>query len=227
MTFIDGVNRLLRSSGILRGDDDNLTTFADTQHNASMNLAIIAIQSELADLLADRLIAYEKTSASITTTSGTRTYALASDFVRFYGQQPFLYDATNKRQIFEYQGGVDALRKTIYDYKTLTGTPISWYWEAATTKQIGLYPVPNAAIQWDYDYEKDITVSASSDTLPFVSDTEARAFVDVSLTRFKMMLTRNPLSGLSQDPDRKEARSRLLNLMRPTNPNAYYGNRYR
>lgn len=226
MTFIDGVNRLLRASGILRGDDDDLTTFSDLQHNAAMNLAIVAIQSELSDLIADRLIPYEKASSSITTVSGTRAYSLAANFVRFYGQNPFLYDATNNVVICEYPGGVDRLRHNIYNYKTQSGTPSNWYFEDTTSKQVALYPVPDKAVQWDYDYEKDITLSASTDVLPFHSDTEGRAFIDMTLSRYKMLLTRAPLSGLSKDPDRAEARSRLLNLMRPTDARRYYGSRY-
>lgn len=226
MNFLDGVNRLLRSSGILRGDDDDLTTFSDLQHNAALNLAIVAIQSELADLVADRMIPYEKTADSITTVSGTRTYTLAADFVRFYGQSPFLYDATNNSIICEYPGGVDRLRRTILDYKTQSSRPAYWYWEDSTSKKIGLYPVPNEAVQWDYDYEKDLVLSASTDSLPFYSDTEGRAFIDMTLTRFKMMLTRAPMSGLTNDPDRASARARLANLLRPTEPRKYYGSRY-
>lgn len=224
MTFLGGVNRLLRASGILRGDDDEMANFSSLQHNAAMNLAIIAIQSELADLVADRLIPYEKTSASIVTVSGTRTYALESDFVRFYGQIPFLYCSADNVQIFERD--VDTLRHEVYDYKTQSGDPIFWYWEASTTKQIGLYPVPDEAKTYDYDYEKDVTVTASTDVLPFHTETESRAFIDLTMMRFKLMLTRQPVDALRGSADRMEARARLLNLMRPTDANMRYGSRY-
>lgn len=226
MTFLDAVNRLLRASGIMRGDDDELDNFSSTQHNAAMNLAIVAVQSELADLVADRLIPYEKTEASITTTSGTRTYTLESDFVRFFGQRPFLYNAADNIQMFEYPGGVDALRHAILDYKTQSGQPYYWYYEDTTTKKIGLFPVPDAAETWTYDYEKDLRVSASTDTLPFHSTTEGEAFADFVLPRFKRLLTRAPLDGLRNDSDRMEARARLANLLRHTEPSKRYGARY-
>lgn len=224
MTFLDAVNRVLRASGILRGDDDALANFASTQHNAAMNIAIVALQSELSDLLADRLIPYEKAAASITTVAGTRTYALADDFVRFFGQMPFLYDGNV--QIFEYRGGVDALRHAVLDYATHSGTPAYWYYENTTSKQIGLFPVPQSAVTWAYDYERDITLSSATDTLPFHSTREGEAFADMALPRFKRMLTRGPLEGLRNDPDRMEARARLANMIRHTAPNTRYGARY-
>ena len=224
MTFIDAVNRLLRASGIIRGDDDALTTFSSLQHNSAMNLAIVAIQSELSDLIADRLIPYEKASSSIATVAGTRTYSLAADFVRFYGQKPFLYNSTDNVQIFEYP--VDRLRHTIYDYKTQSGDPQHWYYEDTTSKQVSLYPVPDAVQTWEYDYEKDLSLSASTDTLPFHSTTEGQAFADLALQRFKMLLTRQPLDALRDNKDRMEARARLANLIRHTTPSNRYGSRY-
>lgn len=226
MNFIGGVNQLLRASGILRGDDDLLTTFSDIQHNAAMNIAILAIQSELGDLLSDRLIDYEKSASSITTTSGTRAYSLASDFVRFFGRNAMLYNSTDNLMLYEYPGGVDSLRESIYTYKTDAGQPQWWYWERSTTKKIGFFPVPDSAKTWEYDYEKDITVSASTDTLPFQTETEATAFIDMTLMRFKLMLTRQPLSGLQADPDRRSCKARLIDLMRHDNPKRHYGSRY-
>lgn len=227
MTFLDAVNRTLRSAGILRGDDDTIATFSDIQHNATMNLAIIAIQSELADLFSDRLIPYEKTSASITTVSGTRTYTLAQDFVRFFGQHPFFYNATDNVAIPEIWGGVDVLRHHILDYKTQSGTPSGWYWEDTTSKTIGLYPVPDSAESLDYDYEKDISVSASTDSLPFHTDTEAQAFIDMVVPRFKLLLTRQDTGELASNASHMHAKARLANLLRPTNPNQRYGATYR
>lgn len=226
MTFLDAVNRLLRASGILRGDDDALTNFASTQHNAAMNLAIVAVQSELADLVSDRLIPYEKTSDTLAILNGTRVYSLAQDFVRFFGQKPFLYNAADNIQVFEYPGGVDALRHAILDYKTQTGYPQWWYYEDTTSKKIGIYPVPDEDGSWEYDYEKDIRVSASTDALPFHSSTEGEAFADLALQRFKTLLTRQPLDGLRDSKDRLEAKARLANLMRHTAPPNRYGARY-
>jgi len=117
-TFIDGVNRVLRINTIIQGDDDDITTFSDTQHASDISLCQIAIQSELTSLIADRLISYEKDSATITLLTGTRTYALDSGFIRFYGKNPSFYDSTENVRIYEYQGGEDSLRDTDYQYQT-------------------------------------------------------------------------------------------------------------
>lgn len=226
MIFLDAVNRTLRSAGILRGDDDLITTFSDVQHNATMNLAILAVQSELADLVSDRLIPYEKTSSTIATINGTRTYALASDFVRFFGSHPFFYNSADNVAIYELRGGVDELRHEVLDYQTQTGTPSGWYWEDATTKKVGFYPVPTEAETLSYDYEKDVSVSAASDTLPFHTEIEAQAFVDMVVPLFKLLLTRQDTAALANNASHNNAKARLANLVRPTNPSTRYGSRY-
>src|SRR5690348_6492 len=100
MTLLEAVTRILRSNAILRGDTDAPSSFSDTNHNASMQLAIVAVQDEVASLMSDRLIPYEKTSDTITLSTSTRTYSLASDFVNFYGF-PHFYDSTDERIIPE------------------------------------------------------------------------------------------------------------------------------
>ena len=227
MTFLGAVNRVLRSAGILRGDDDEVTTFSDVQHNATLNLAIVAIQSELADLVSDRLISYEKTSSSIATVNGTRVYAVAADFVRFYGQNPFLYNATDNVAMYEYPGGVDTLRHQILDYQTQAGGPYYWYWEDTTSKKVGLFPVPTSAETWAYDYEKDVSVTASSDTLPFHNEMEAQALCDMATPHFKLLLTRQDTGALAQNASYMMAKSRLSGLLRSTDPSNRYGSVYR
>ncbi len=125
MDFLTGVNRLLRTNQIIGGDDDDITTFADTQHAADIEMAQIAIQDEIASLVANRLLDYEKTSSTITLLTSTRTYTLAADFVRFYGNNPSFYDSTTNTMIHEYRGGEDALKHDDYTYKTATGNPWS------------------------------------------------------------------------------------------------------
>lgn len=226
MTFLEAVNRILRESGILRGDDDTISSFSDTQHNAATNLAIVAIQNELAGLVSDRLIPYEKASGTITTVSGTRTYALESDFVRLYGQHPFFYDSASNIQIFEWPGGFDNLRHTIYTYASDPGYPNWWYWEDTTSKKVGFYQVPNQALTLTYDYEKDVAVTLASDTMPFHTETEARTFVSMATPHFKLLLTRQSLAGLPEDAGYQRAKAVLADLLKPRNPRNRYGARY-
>lgn len=226
MTFLEAVNRVLRESGILRGDDDTIASFSDTQHNAALNLAIVAIQNELSGLVADRLIPYEKTSATINTVAGTRTYAVAADFVRLYGQHPFFYDSANNRHIYEWPGGLDNLRHNIYTYATDPGYPNWWYWEDTTSKKVGFFQVPNEALTLTYDYEKDVSVTNAADTMPFHNETQARTFVSMATPHFKLLLTRQSLSGLPEDAGYQRAKGVLADLLKPRNPRNRYGARY-
>lgn len=225
-SFIDGVNRILRLNGIIRGDDDALTTFTDTTHGATSQLAQISIQNELNDLLSRSLLPYEHTSSTISLVDGTRTYALPDDFIRFFGDPPFLYDSDNNVQIFEYPGGENRLRNQILTYKTDPGTPYWWYLEKTTTKKISFYPVPDASKTLTLDYEKNVNVVNSTDTLPLHNLDEFYAFCDMAGVRFKYMYRSQDIADLSLDPVYKSARSTLFELIRGKNPPGRYGKVY-
>lgn len=229
MDFIGGVNRLFRINAIIKGDDDSITTFSDTQHASDIELAKIAIQDELSEIVSDRLIPYEKASSTITLTTATRAYALASDFVRFYGTAPSFYDSTNNYRIYEYKQGEDRLRDVDYQYLTSTSSPVWWYWNNATTKQVAFYPVPDST--WNnrslaYQYEASVMVSNSTDTLPFHNNEEAYAFVTLAARRFKFMLDDQPVGLLTQDPTYANAKARLYNFLKPTDAYPRYGRTY-
>jgi hypothetical protein len=228
-TFIQAVNRLLRINTIISGDDDDITTFSDSQHAADISLAQIAIQSELTEVISDRLIGYEKDSDSITLLTGTRTYALDSGFIRFYGKNPSFYDSTDNVRYYEYNGGEDVLRDFDYLYKTTQGGPIWWYWVDTTSKTVGFYNVPSSAFNnrsLSYDFETSVMVTNSSDTMPFHNVEEFYTFIDMASRRFRFLITKQPVGELPKDATYSNAKSRLYALMRPTNPSMWYGSRY-
>jgi len=206
-----------------------MADFTDTQHAADSELAQIAIQSELNILIADKLIPYEKASATIALVTSTRTYALESDFVRFYGKKPSFYDSVDNVRIYEYTGGEDALRDQDYQYQTTKGGPWAWYWDATTTKRVAFYSVPQSSYNGrslSYDYEKSVSVTAYNDTLPFHNEEEAQTFVSCAARRFKMMENSLQVQRMSEDAEYSDSMAALLSLMTPTNPSAGYGRRY-
>jgi hypothetical protein len=226
VTFLEAVNRMLRINKVIKGDDDNIASFTETQHAAGVSIAQIAVQAELDDLVSDKIIAFEKTFGTIVTVDATRSYALPSNFVRLYGEDPFLYDATSKVDIYEYPGGVDALRHEFPEYKTQVGAPQWWYIDPTTTKQISLFYIPdtvNAGKTWAFDYEKDVSVVNASDTLPFHTRVEGEAFAEAAAIR--MRYNGKDLE-LEADPLWNSARIRLINLMKYRNPPARYGYSY-
>jgi hypothetical protein len=226
-TFLDAVNRVLRLNHIIKGDDDNLTSFGDTQHAADIELAQLAIQEELSDVISSKLLGYEKMSGSISLVQGTRTYALATDFIRFYGENPSFYDATNNVRIYELKGGLDKLRDADYLYATNQGTPQWWYWEPASSYQVGFYNVPDSAYNGrslSYDYEASIMVEVATDVMPIVTTEAFYTFCTCAARRFKQM--DGSLGDLSQDGMWVNSRARLNELMRPTNPSKHYGRKH-
>lgn len=233
MTFLQLVNRILRMNGQIRGDTDEIVAFTDTQHNAALNLAIVAGQDELADLLADRLIPYERTSNSVSLVTSTRAYALQTNFVRFYGV-PHFYRAAENRQIYEYPGGLEQLQVDVFNFATQYGDPNWWYFEPTTTKQVGFFPVPTSAENgeaWTYEYEKEITLTLIADVIPLHNDSEGNAFAQMAGRRFKFLFedAGNKMdiqAVLDNDLTYKRAKARLVSLIRGTNPSKMYAHGY-
>jgi hypothetical protein len=226
VNFLSAVNRVLRTNNIIRGDDDDITTFNDVQHNATLNLAIIAIQDELNDLVSDRLVDYEFATGTITTSVSASTYSLAPDFVQFFGIPKF---TTGSRFIVEYPGGLAALEVDIINYDQQTGAPNWWYFRHAATKQIGFYPTPNLSEVLSYSYEKDVSVDNSTDSLPFHNEMEAQAFCAAAARRFKFLFedAQNVDAVLAGDASYLSAKSRVVRLMKGRNPHRTYGYAYR
>lgn len=235
-TFVDAVNDVLIEDGIIAGDDDDITSFSSTQHVASIRFAKRAIQQELAAIVSDEMIAYEQTSDVITVSS--RLVTLASDFIRFQDQQPWLYETdsggTEKGNwITEYPGGEEKLRRVDIRYRINQGKPTYWYWPGGTSKQLAFYNVPDGTYYYRYFYEKDVSVTDESDTVPFVTATEVRTFVEAAARRFKYLRSSPQLreslfpGGLAKDEVILEARNKLLQLLRHKPARTAYGRRFR
>lgn len=232
LNFLDVVNRILRLNAIIRGDNDGISSFSDTQHNASLNLAIVCVQDELVNLIADRLIPAErKTSGTITEVASQRTYSLASDFLRFYGQ-PHLSQSSENLQIYEWPGGLEALQIQIFTYATDTGEPNWWYFEPTQTKKIGLFQVPSSSGEvWSYEYQASSMVELATDFLPFHNDEENFAFTTMASRRFKYHFEdiKNQLdimAVLEKDRTYLTAKATLMNLINGKNPTRSYANYY-
>lgn len=235
MTLLEAINRILRKNAIIRGDTDTVATLADTQHNASLNLAVVAIQDELVKLIAERLIPSErKTTGSITFVTNTRTYSLAADFTRFYGV-PHFYRAADNRQIYEFPGGLELLQVAYYDYATQYGDPIWFYSEPTSTKKVGFFQVPSSSESgdvWTYEYEGSVMVSVAGDSLPFHNSEENYAFTEMCSRRFKFAFedVKNELdlaAVLDKDRTYTTAYATLLKLIKGQNPTRTYGAIYR
>jgi hypothetical protein len=235
-SFLQAVNRVLRIGGVLRGDTDPIQSFSDVQHGCTLNLAVIAIQSTLTDLTTFYSFPQERSSSSITMVTGQRLYSLASDFVGFWMDNQFFYDATQNNEIFEYSGGERRLAKDIPDYKsvaTQSGYPSFWYNSEGMTQQIGLYAIPTADYNgrvWTYDYERDVIPLVEADNMPFIRDIHTFTFCDLAAIKFNSLFTQlpnTPSADVTRDPSYINARATLLRMITPEKPNTSYGKRYR
>ena len=229
-TFIDGVNQVLRRNGIIRGDDDPLTTFTDTTHNATSQMAQIAINDELSSLISDNLLNYQHKTSTVTLVTSQRSYSLATDFISLWGNTPFFYYSTNNLEIYEYPGGEEALRLFFYDYLTALGSPNYWYLEKTTSKKVSFFQVPNS--DWNgkvfnYDYNADVNVVNSTDTLPFNNADEFNTFCGLAAIRFKYIFQEElRTQNLDDDPQYKKYRSTFLKLTRGKSLTNKYGSVY-
>lgn len=227
MTLIQAIARIMRIEGIIRGDTDAPTTLSDLQHGATINQAAIAVQDELVEIASDVMLPYEKTTTgSISTVASTRSYALAADFVRFVGR-PMLYCSADNFEMFEFPGGEESLKIAIPNYKTNPSIPSAFYFEGGTTKQISFFPVPQEAKTYTYDYEKNIGVTNSTDTLPFHNEIEAQAFCRLAARRFKYMYQGLDIAQLDADTERAKAKTVLFDLVIGKNPPRHYAPVYR
>lgn len=234
-TFISVVSDVLRQNGILSGNDSDVTAFTDTQHQASIQLAITSVQSVLNQLTSETLIPYERADGTITFASGTRTYALPSDFVRFANAKPFMLqldsnDNSDGRLLYEYPGGVEALSNTILDYREQSGTPINWYMTGGSTEQVGFWQVPDTTVDTlkvRFEYEKEVMVTVAADTLPFTIASQDIAFTDMASRYFFILRQNVPISSVYQDAAFNTSKATLARLIESKNPNKKYGHSYR
>jgi hypothetical protein len=160
------------------------------------------------------------------TAAGTRSYALATDFIRFFGKA-MVYDSVSNFEMFEYPGGEDKLKLAIFNYKTQQSTPFYFYLEATTTKQISFYPVPQAVVTYSYDYEADVSVTNATDTLPFHNEQEAQAFCRLAARRFKYLYQGLNIADIDQDSEHMKAKAVLSDMMIGKNPPKHYAPIYR
>lgn len=235
-TFLQGVNRVLRANTILSGDDADITSFTTTQHKAHTQLAQIAIQDTLTDLVADSIIPYEVTDGNITYVTSQRIYTLPADFIRFADEAPFLLEldgSNNSANVYVmlYPGGEEALSHKILDYRSQTGNPTYFYEVKTTTKQIGLFQVPDSSKNGTvtrFRYQKSVYVTSEADTLPFHTTQEAYTFLMMAARLF-LLLDAGPIPlgfDLDQDPLYKKSKASLMNLIRIRKPSTSYGHVY-
>lgn len=234
MTFLEAINRILRVTTVMQWDDDDITSFSQNQHAATISLARQAVQHVVNDLTSDEFLFPEDAQGHLTMVDGTRTYSLASDFVRLQGKEPWFHGLegaagtdANSQFLAYYPGGEDILKKQVPKYTSQTGTP-QWYYFTGD-REIGIYPIPGTEANgnvYRYDYQKDVMPESESDSLPVYSDAQGYSFVDAAARVFTFLWTTQPVDGLDNDSIYKKGKGALMALNRKRKSNNKYGYRY-
>lgn len=176
-TLLNGVNEVLKRAGVIQGESAALASLTDSGRQGFIDVAIQA-WNETVELLYETSsmpMPQELAENTITLVASDRDYALQTDLVQF--RFPLL-DETNGRTIEEYPGGYVALVNDQWRPGNYTGIP---YFGAIrpTDGQLYLDRIPQsteAGLVYKYRYDKDVSLSAASDTFPF-SDAVFRSLV--------------------------------------------------
>lgn len=178
-SLLNGVNAVLKRTGVIKGNSGELSSLTDPQRQVVVDLTVQAWNEAIVDLFDSASIPFPKEAATntITLATGDRDYALQSDLVQL--RWP-LKNLTNGLEIHPYPGGWEQLiaDQTIpanYQGKPSYGViePISGelYLDMVPTSQ-------DNGDQYTYWYDKELLVSAAADTFPF-TDTVYTSMIPV------------------------------------------------
>ena len=180
-TLLNGVNDILQSDRLL-SSSNALSSLTDSARQPWIDQAVQIINRVMLDVydVAGEM-PQEGGSSTITLATGDRSYALASDLVQM--RWP-LRDESNGTYIYEI--GFYELVNNQPQPANYTGVP-SYGAIDPENGELYLDRIPTAAengLVYAYDYDKDITVSAASDTFPF-TDSAWQPFMDAAKELWK------------------------------------------
>lgn len=168
-TLLTGINELLKRTGEISGDAQELTTLIDSARQHKIDVAV-QVYNELIDELYEASNVSHPTeldeNTNITLVTSDRDYTLPTDLVQI--RWP-LIDQTNGRYLAEYPGGYDQLIIDQPIPENFTGLAT----HAAIRSTDGLLyldrlPTANeTGLIYKLFYDKDLSLSLATDTFPF------------------------------------------------------------
>lgn len=192
-TLLNSVNEILTRTGIIAGDAGELTTLTDSSRQRAVDVAIQVVNEGIEELYSasNMPLPNEQAESTITLVTSTQAYTLATDLVQL--RWPMV-DKTNTQFIYEYPGGYNQL---LLDDPEQDDTGLPHYGTIRPTDgKLYLDRAPTSADNgnvYTYQYDKDISLSAASDTVPF-SDAAFRAMVPAWVQLWKREV-RNEFDG--------------------------------
>ncbi|MDH3639021.1 MAG: hypothetical protein OES09_11255 [Gammaproteobacteria bacterium] len=192
-TLLNSVNEILKRTGIITGDASALTSLTDSPRQRAVDVSVQVVNEGIEEVYSagNASLPSEQAESTITLAASDRDYTLATDLVQL--RFP-LIDKTNNQFITQYPGGYNQI---LVDDPEQDDTGLPHF--AAIRPTDGLLYLDRAPTSveagriYTYQYDKDISLSVATDTVPF-SDAAFRAMVPAWVQLWKREM-RNEFDG--------------------------------
>jgi hypothetical protein len=183
-TLLDCVNEIFKRVNVNAGDAAALTTLTDSARQHPIDVAVQVINEGIDKVYggSNKALPTSQKEGTITLATGTRAYALATDLVQL--RWPFI-DKTNSQFIMQYPGTYNDMLLLDLEQDD-TGLP-HWGAISPVNGYLHLDRTPTSDENgkvYTYQYDKDLGLSAASDTVPF-NNAAFRAMVPAWVQLYK------------------------------------------
>ena len=237
ITFLQGVNSVLKRVGVVQGSTGDLTSLSAT--TSSSNTARARDISTVIDLWNEAIqhvydlapFNGEIASATFSGVANQREYSLPSDFERMAGdsyQVRIVKAATAQLTLTEYRGGYQQMYADQLSATNFGGAPSQWVINPVSGSL--RFDTENSATQtatstWNFLYEKRVstftsTSTATSDVFPF-SNSTVQALIPVVAQFYN--------AEMKETFDRRQFQisvARAVRFLTQSQPSQRYGMRY-
>lgn len=186
-TLLDAINEIFKRVNNIQGDAAALTSLTDSARQHEIDVSIQVINEGIDELYSSSPVSLpsQQEQGTITLASGMRNYTLATDLIELHFP---LIDKTNNNYIWKYPGDYNDLL-LLDPEQDDTGLP---WWGVISpidgTLFVNVAPTSaEAGLIYTYQYQKDLGMSALTDTVPFNNEV-FRAMVPAWVQLYKREL---------------------------------------
>lgn len=166
-TLLDAVNEVFKRVNVIQGDAAALTALTDSARQHPIDITVQVVNEGIDELYSQSHVELpnEQAEATITLVAGSRSYALNSNLTKLIFP---LIDKTNTNFIWKYPGDYEGML-LLDPEQDDTGLPW-WGIISPVNGQLFMNVTPTsieAGRVYTYQYEKDLSLSSATDTMPF------------------------------------------------------------
>lgn len=169
-TLLQAVNEVLKRVNVIAGDANAFTSLVDTAQQHSIDIAVQVINEGIDELYSASHVSLPNEQAESTLVlAATREYTLATNMVTLLWP---MIDKNNTQFLWEFPGGYNQML-LLDPEQDDTGLP---FWGAINPVTGKFHTdrqpdAPNIGRTYTYQYEKDLSMSIATDTVPFTDVT--------------------------------------------------------